>query len=281
MTPVRLDETLDGDSGIYFEGTLVEALQTEYQLIEVFDTAALGKLMRIDGANMTSERDEFFYHENLVHPAAIAHSDPRNVLIIGGGDGGSSEEILKHPSVKRVVLVELDEAVIKMAKRHFSAVHHDVFDNPKLEVRIMDGGTFVRETQERFDLIFLDLTDPAGPAAELYTAVFFNALKRALVSGGALVLHMGSPFSHPQRVADTVASLRSVFTRTTPYFVHIPTYGSQWGFVIASDNLDTDITAAEVERRLNDRNISDRRFYNGEMHRAMLALPEYVKALIG
>ena len=281
MTLVRLNETLDGDSGVYFEGTLVEAVQTEYQLIEVFDTAALGKLMRIDGANMTSERDEFFYHENLVHPAAIAHGDPRNVLIIGGGDGGSSEEILKHPSVKRVVLVELDEAVIKMAKRHLNAVHHDVFDNPKLEVRIMDGGTFVRETQERFDLIFLDLTDPTGPAAALYTEVSFVALKGALISGGALVLHMGSPFSHPQRVADTVASLRSVFTRTTPYFVHIPTYGSQWGFAIASDNLDIDITAAEVERRLNDRNISDRRFYNGEMHCAMLALPEYVKALIG
>ena len=281
MTLVRLNETLDGDSGVYFEGTLVEAVQTEYQLIEVFDTAALGKLMRIDGANMTSERDEFFYHENLVHPAAIAHSDPRNVLIIGGGDGGSSEEILKHPSVKRVVLVELDEAVIKMARRHLNAVHHDVFDNPKLEVRIMDGGTFVRETQARFDLIFLDLTDPTGPATALYTAVFFIALKRALVSGGALVLHMGSPFSHPQRVVDTVARLRSVFTRTTPYFVHIPTYGSQWGFAIASDNLDINITAAEVERRLNDRNIADRRFYNGEMHCAMLALPEYVKALIG
>ena len=281
MTLVRLNETLDGDSGVYFEGTLVEALQTEYQLIEVFDTAVLGKLMRIDGANMTSERDEFFYHENLVHPAAIAHSDPRNVLIIGGGDGGSSEEILKHPSVKRVVLVELDQTVIEMARRHFSAVHHDVFDNPKLEVRIMDGGTFVRETQERFDLIFLDLTDPTGPAAALYTEVSFVALKGALISGGALVLHMGSPFSHPQRVADTVARLRSVFTRTKPYFVHIPIYGSQWGFAIASDNLDIDITAAEVERRLNDRNITDRQFYNGEMHRAMLALPEYVRALIG
>ena len=281
MTLVRLNETLDGDSGVYFEGTLVEALQTKYQLIEVFDTAAVGKLMRIDGANMTSERDEFFYHENLVHPAAIAHSDPRNVLIIGGGDGGSSEEVLKHPSVERVVLVELDEAVIEMAKKHFFAVHRDVFDNPKLDVRIMDGGAFVRTTEERFDLIYLDLTDPTGLAAALYTEVFFVALKHALTRGGALVLHMGSPFSHPQRVANTMVSLRSVFARTTPYFVHIPTYGGQWGFAIASDNLDTDITAAEVERRLKDRNISDRRFYNGEMHRAMLALPEYVKTLIG
>ena len=278
---MRLDESLNADSGAYFEGSLIDALQTKYQLIEVFETPSLGKLMRIDGANMTSERDEFFYHENLIHPAAIAHGDPRNVLIIGGGDGGSSEEVLKHPSVERVVLVELDKGVIEMAKKYLSTVHRDVFDNPKLDLRIMDGNAFARTTEEQFDLVYLDLTDPTGPAAALYTHEFFATLKRVLAPGGAVVLHMGSPFSHPQRVARTMTNLRSLFARVAPFFVYIPTYGSQWGLVVASDALDLNITAAEVERRLQDRNISDRRFYNGEMHRAMLALPEYVKALIG
>ena len=278
---MRLDEMLTADSGVHFEGTLIDVLQTPYQLIEVFDTPAVGKLMRIDGANMISEGDEFFYHENLVHPAAIAHPAPRNVLIIGGGDGGSSDEVLKHPTVERVVLVELDQGVIDMAKKHLSVVHHDVFANPKLDVRIMDGAAFVRMTEERFDLIYLDLTDPFGPAASLYTQAFYADLKRVLTSRGALVLHIGSPFSHPDRVARSLADLRTLFAHISPYFVHIPTYGACWGFAVASGVLDLDIAAAEIERRLMARSIADRRFYNGEMHRAMLALPEYVKSLIG
>ena len=277
---MRLDETLNAGSGVHFEGTLIDALQTPYQLIEVFDTSAVGKLMRIDGTNMTSEGDEFFYHENLVHPAAIAHPAPQNVLIIGGGDGGSSEEVLKHPTVERVVLVELDQGVIDMAKKHFSVVHREVFTNPKLDLRIMDGAAFVRGTEERFDLIYLDLTDPIGPAVALYTKASFIALKNALAIEGALVLHIGSPFSHADRVARNVADLRMVFARVSPYFVHIPTYGACWGFAVASGVPDLDIAAAEIERRLQVRDIADRRFYNGEMHRAMLALPEYVKSLI-
>ena len=279
---MRLDETLNASSGIYFEGTLVDALQTPRQLIEVFDTAALGKLMRIDGVNMTSERDEFFYHEALVHPALIAHAAPRNVLAIGGGDGGSSEEVLKHPSVERVVLAELDAGVIEMAKKHLRSVHRDAFANPKLDVHIGDGMAFVKTTTARFDLILLDLTDPIGAAEALYTQTFYADCKRALSAGGALVLHIGSAFSHPRRVVDCVANLHAVFSRVAPYFVHIPIYGAMWGFAVASDTLDPRaMTALGVEQRLHDRGVGDRQFYNGEMHTAMLALPEYIKTLIG
>ena len=279
---MRLDERLNAASGIYFEGTLIDSLQTQFQLIEVFDTPALGKLMRIDGANMTSERDEFFYHEALAHPAAIAHAAPQNVLIVGGGDGGSSEEILKHPSIERVVLAELDQGVIDMAKKHFQSVHRDVFANPKLDVRIGDGMAFVKTTTERFDLIYLDLTDPIGPAEALYTQVFYTECKRALAEGGALVLHIGSPFSHPQRMANSIANLRAVFSKITLCFTHIPSYGAMWGFAVASGAVDPGaMTAAMVEQRLKDRGVGDRQFYNGEIHTAMLALPEYVKTLIG
>ena len=279
---MRLDETLNASSGVYFEGTLIDALQTPLQLIEVFDTAALGRLMRIDGVNMTSERDEFFYHESLVHPALISHAAPRSVLVIGGGDGGSSEEVLKHPSVERVVLAELDAGVIEMAKKHLRSVHRDVFANPKLCVHIGDGMAFIKTTTARFDLILLDLTDPIGPAEALYTQTFYADCKRALTADGALALHIGSPFSHPSRVVDSVANLRAVFSRVAPYFVHIPIYGATWGFAVASVTLDPRaITTVEVEQRLHDRGVGDRQFYNGEMHTAMLALPEYIKTLIG
>ena len=279
---MRLDEALTKSSGVYFEGTLIEALQTPYQLIEVFDTPALGKLMRIDGTNMTSEGDEFFYHESLVHPAAIAHPCPRNVLVIGGGDGGACEEILKHPSVERVVLAELDEGVIEMTKRHLSNVHRNVFSNPKLEVRIAEGAAFIRSTAEHFDLIYLDLTDPEGPAAAIYSRGFFGELQKALSPGGALVLHIGSPFSHPQRVTGSVADLRTVFERVTPYFTHIPTYGATWGFAVASATIDPlALSATDIDNRLDQRSVLDRQLYNGETHRALFALPIYIKRLFG
>ncbi len=279
---MRLDEALTESSGVYFYGTLIEALQTPYQLIEVFDTPALGKLMRIDGANMTSEGDEFFYHEPLVHPAAIAHPCPRNVLVIGGGDGGACEEIFKHPSVERVVLAELDAGVIEMAQRHLSSVHRNVFANPRLEVRIVHGVSFIRSTAEHFDLIYLDLTDPDGPAAAIYSRGFFVELQRALATGGALVLHIGSPFSHPARVAGGVADLRTVFERVTPYFAHIPTYGALWGFAIASATINPHaLSATEIDNRLGQRSVLDRQFYSGETHRALFALPAYIKRLFG
>ena len=279
---MRLEEKLNAGSGVYFEGTMIDTLQTAYQLIEVFDTPELGKLMRIDGSNMTSERDEFFYHESLVHPAAISHPAPMRVLIIGGGDGGSSEEILKHPSVEKLVLAELDAGVIGMARKHFQSVHRGALDDARVEIRIGDGQAIVRETTHEWDLIYLDLTDPVGAAESLYTQAFYAACRRALNAGGALALHIGSPFSHPQRVAGSLAQLRAVFREVTPYFVHIPLYGAVWGFAVASDSLDPrSLDADRVDLRLTERGIDRRQFYNGAVHLAMLAQPEYIRESLG
>lgn len=279
---MRAEEKLDAASGVYFEGTLIDSLQTPHQLIEVFDTPALGKLLRIDGANMTSERDEFFYHENLVHPAALSHAAPKKVLIVGGGDGGAAEEILKHPSVEIVVLAELDAGVIDIARKHFHAVHRGALDDARMEIRIGDGTAFVRESHSRWDLIYLDLTDPAGPAEALYTPAFYADCRRALNAGGALVLHTGSPFAHAARVGGSLADLRGVFSRVAPYFVHIPAYGAVWGFAVAADALDPrSLDAAQVNARLAKRQIGLRQFYNGAMHEAMLALPEYIRESMG
>ncbi|HET9470093.1 MAG TPA: polyamine aminopropyltransferase, partial [Usitatibacter sp.] len=128
----KILERLNDASGVYFEGTLVERRRTPYQLLEVYETPELGRIFRLDGCNMTSERDEFFYHENLVHPAAVAHPSPRQALVIGGGDGGSSEELLKHPSIERVHMAELDPDVIEVARAQFGRVHRGAFDDPRL-----------------------------------------------------------------------------------------------------------------------------------------------------
>jgi spermidine synthase len=279
--PERIFERLNDASGVYFEGTLVERRRTPFQLLEVYDTPELGRIFRLDGFNMTSERDEFFYHENLVHPAAVAHPNPARALVIGGGDGGSSEELLKHATVKRVHMAELDPGVIEVAKAHFGSVHRGAFDDPRLKVTVGDGLAYLRETDARYDLVSMDLTDPVGPSMELYSPATFALARRAMAPGAALTLHLGSPVSHPARVRETVANLRQVFRIVAPYFVHIPLYGSVWGFAVASDTLDPrEPGAAEVDEILRTRGVGDLQYYNGETHRAVFALPNYVKTLL-
>jgi spermidine synthase len=278
----KIFERLNDASGVYFEGTLLERRQTPFQLLEVYETPELGRIFRLDGFNMTSERDEFFYHENLVHPAAVAHPEPKRALVIGGGDGGSSEELLKHSTLEMVHMAELDPVVIEVAKARFGKVHRGVFDDPRLKVTVGDGLAYLRATEVRYDLVSMDLTDPVGPSVELYSPATFALVRRAMAPGGALTLHVGSPFSHAARVRSTLANLRQVFAKVTPYFVHIPLYGSIWGFACASETLDPRAISAEhVERVIAERRIGDLQYYNGEVHRALFALPNYIRALTG
>jgi spermidine synthase len=280
--PEKIFERLTGGSGVYFDGTLVERRRTPFQLLEVYDTPDLGRIFRLDGCNMTSERDEFFYHENLVHPAAVAHPAPKRALVIGGGDGGSSEELLKHPSLEGVHMAELDPEVIEVARAQFAKVHRGVFDDPRLKVTVGDGLAYLRETRVRYDLVTLDLTDPAGPSAQLYSPETFALAKRAMSATSALTLHLGSPFSHPERVRATLGSLRQVFGRVAPYFVHIPLYGAVWGFACASDVLDPrTLSPQEVDEAVAKRGLSHLQYYNGDTHQAVFAVPNYVRALLG
>ena len=276
----RIFERLTESSGAYFDGTLIERRQTPFQLLEVYETRDLGRVLRLDGCNMTSERDEFFYHENLVHPSAIAHPAPRRALVIGGGDGGSSEEILKHSTIELVHMAELDPVVVEVARAQFRKVHRGAFDDPRFKLTLGDGLAYLRTTGIRYDLVVMDLTDPVGPSAELYSPDTFALAKRAMTANGALTLHIGSPVSHPQRVRSTLANLREVFPHVTPYFVHIPIYGSIWGFACASDVLDPrSLSAGEVGNIISVRGIGDLQYYNGDTHQAVFALPNYIRDL--
>ncbi len=279
--PEKIFERLSDAAGVYFEGELVLRRQTPFQLLEVYETAELGRIILLDGFNKNSERDEFFYHENLVHPAAVAHPDPRRALVIGGGDGGSSEELLKHSTMQAVHLAELDPDVVAVSKAQFARVHGGAFDDARLELTVGDGLAYLRATEARYDLVAMDLTDPVGPSVELYSPATFALAKRAMAPGGALMLHMGSPFFHPERCRETLASLRQVFRIVAPYFAYIPLYGSIWGFATASDTLDPrGLEPAAVDRVIAERNLRDLNYYNGEVHRALFALPNYVKALV-
>ena len=279
-------------SSYSFMGTQIEQVleqhQSPLQAIEIALTPDFGKVMRIDGAMMTSEKDEFFYHECLVHPAAITHGAPKTALIIGGGDGGSTEELLKYHSIEKIVLCEIDSAVVDVAKQHLANIHRGAFDSHKLQLVYQDGVDFVKKSHAQFDLILLDLTDPITPhgstlAGSCLSEDFFIACKNRLSERGLLVLHLGSPFYHAQRFSNTLAQLSTVFTCVRPYTVFIPLYGALWGMAIVGNNASEDPTCLSeitVNQRLKHHQISALQYYNAQVHPALFALPNYMKALL-
>lgn len=275
-------ERLNADFGFYLRDTrLLAQRQSAWQHIEVFENPQFGRVMRIDGCFMTSERDEFFYHEPMVHLPAITHTGVRSALVVGGGDGGAAEELLKLPGMERVVLAELDGEVVAMAREWLGAIHHGAFDDPRLELRLGDARRFIGQGSERFDQIVLDLTDPFGPAVELYTVEFYTACRRALNPGGVLSLHLGSPVHLPESLGRIAASVRAVFPVFRPYLQYVPLYGTLWCMVMASDTTDpARLTAAEVDERIAARGLSHLQLYNGAMHHALLAQPNFVRDLL-
>lgn len=281
-----LVESLCDDAGYFVRGgQLLEAGRSSWQSYEVWETPRFGRLFRLDGCFMTSERDEFYYHENIIHVPGIAHPGPRSALIIGGGDGGSAEELLKYPSMQRIVIAELDEQVVTIARRYLQNVHHGALDDRRVEIRIGDGMKYVHEdgpaAGDRYDMIVLDLTDPVGPAEALYAADFFAACRALLTEGGVLSLHIGTPVYQPERVQALVQRLRSVFACVRPYFLYIPLYGSLWGLASASDTVDpAALSAAVVDQRLDEREIAGLQHLNGAVHCAQFALPNHLRALL-
>ena len=275
-------EWLNPDYGFFTRSSKrIAEGHTGFQSLEIHDTPQFGKLFRLDGFNMTSEKEEFVYHENMIHPAAITHPAPKRVLIIGGGDGGLAEEVLKHPSIESVTMVELDGKVVEIARQHFEAIHRGALDHPKLKLIVGDGLKFLAETDEKFDLIALDLPDPVGPAELLYEEPFFRNCRRALAGGGALTLHLGSPWSQPERVKAIYERLTGLFKIVRPYAMFIPLYGNLWTMACCSDSLDpTTISAREADKRVAARGLSHLQYYNGDTHQAVFALPNFVRDLM-
>jgi spermidine synthase len=283
LQPGLLTEYLTDQTGFFVRSTReYERFQSPFQTVEVHDTVPFGKLFRLDGHFMTSEKDEFFYHENLVHIAAIAHPAPVTALVVGGGDGGSAEELLKYSTMKSVTLVEIDLAVIDIARKYLGEVHRGALADPRLTLKVEDGLAFVRGSTESYDLIVLDLTDPGGPSEPLYQADFYRACAARLNPSGAMTLHIASPVAHPDRIRTGIANLRAAFPIVVPYLVPIPLYGGLWMMACASTTLNPSyITPLEANRRIARRGIRDLQYYNGDMHRAAMALPAFVRELVG
>jgi spermidine synthase len=253
---------------------VVHQERTSYQDLAVYDTAQYGRALFLDGTVQTTEADEFAYHEALVHVPLFAHPAPRGVLIIGGGDGGAVREALKHPTVERVHLVEIDDRVVEVARRHL-AFNSAALDDPRVRVIIADGIRYVAATAERYDVVIIDSTDPVGPAVGLFTASFYSAVRRTLNPGGLLVAQTESPFIHQAVIRRAVTAMREAFPVCRLYLGAVPTYPSGlWSYTIGSDGVDPSAPARPAPPGFAAK------YYTSEVHRAAFALPPFVADLL-
>lgn len=256
----------------------VAQVDSPHQRIEVWDTPQLGLMFTLGERPMTSVGDEYVYHECMVHPAALAHPAPCKALVLGGGDGGAARQLLAHPSIERIVVAELDEAVVRMAREHLTEVHRGALDNPRVQIVIGDAARFVATTAERFDLVVFDLTPPDSPAAALYTAAFYAQLKAVLAPRAMLSMHLGSAQFHVERAAALVRGLRDSFAIVEVMSAFVPLYGSQWLMAVASDTLDcASLFRHDIEARLSTRGVDSLRYYDAALHPGLFALPRHLR----
>jgi spermidine synthase len=263
------------------ERVLYEA-RTEHQHLIIFENAEFGRMMALDGVIQTTERDEFIYHEMLTHTPIFAHGDVRRVLIVGGGDGGMLEEVLKHQSVETAVQVEIDDTVVELSKEHLRSICGDAYEDPRTELVIADGVDYVNETSQRFDVIIVDSTDPIGPGEVLFGRRFYGGCKRCLNSGGVLVTQNGVPFLQGSELSGTMEIFRELFADVASYCASVPAYiGGYMTFGWGCDN--------PALQEVNSKHLSERfaaadiatNYYTPAVHKGAFALPPYISRLVG
>ena len=254
---------------------------SEHQKLMLFENEFFGRVLALNDIVQTTERDEFIYHEMLAHPPILAHGAVRNVLIIGGGDGGMLEEVLKHTGVTKVTMVEIDDAVIEFSKEHLRFICNDAFEDERLELVIADGVEFAERTEERYDVIIVDSSDPVGPAEVLFTERFYAAAKGCLAQGGVLVTQNGVAFVQGEELTTTMAHLRGLFRDASCYLAAVPAYiGGVMAFGWGTENVTLRQTPLE---RLQERYRAaglETRHYSPEVHVAAFALPPWVRAIM-
>ncbi|MGJ8668039.1 MAG: polyamine aminopropyltransferase [Oceanococcus sp.] len=255
-------------------GERLHAEQSEFQYLEIYQTESFGKLMVIDGCVMLTDRDNFLYHEMMVHPALCLHPNPKRVLIIGGGDCGTLREVLRHDIVESAIQVDIDERVTRLSEKYFPVLC-DSNDDPRAELLFDDGIAYVRNAPDAaFDLIIVDSTDPVGPAEGLFNKAFYAQCHRALADGGILVQQTESPLLHLDLIAEVHSFMKGEgFASTRLVSFPQPVYPSGWW----SSTLAFKTTLAAVADAGRMKAISKQcRYFNSDIHAGALALPNFV-----
>jgi spermidine synthase len=276
-----IPETLFDDLGFRMTFKVKKVLyemQTEHQHLVLFEQPFFGKMLMLDGATQITKKDEFIYQEMMSHVPLFAHGKARDVLIIGGGDCGIAEEVLKHKTVRRLTQVEIDPAVIEFAKEHFPEFTKPVFADKRFESVIDDGMKYVARTDRRFDVIIVDSTDPQGPGKVLFSAKFYAGCKRCLNKGGVLVTQNGVPIFQPSELTSSIGKFRKLFADGACYVAAIPTYvGGHMAMGWATDNKNLRRTPVKtIAARYRSAGSFATRYWSPEVQVAAFALPRFI-----
>jgi spermidine synthase len=252
---------------------------SDFQRVEIYDSPALGRVLILNGCFMVTEKDAFIYHEMLVHPAMAAVSHPSSALVVGGGDGGAVTELVKYPQLESITLCEIDPMVVKSCREYLPGISSGL-DDPRVTVVSEDGAAYVRGTQQHYDLVLIDSTDPVGPGTALFEPSFFQSVKKVLKEGGAAVFQTESPLFMEDVFVDAVANLRAVFEPGTarPYLATVPCYpGGLWSFTFCSNSLDL---SGEAQSDFEPPCADSLKYYDKQVHRAAFTLPRFVRQKI-
>jgi spermidine synthase len=259
--------------------------RTRFQQVDIVDTQNLGRVVILDKKVQSAESDEFIYHEALVHPALITHPNPRNVLILGGGEGATMREVLKHATVQKVVMVDIDGEFVRLCRKYLKKWHKGSFKDRRVEVLFIDAMEYMRTSQYTFDVIIADISDPIeeGPALKIYTKEFYNLVKKILAPKGIFVTHATEVhYATYKKTADEIVqTLNRIFPVVKLYFEYVPSFICLWGFAIASLKYRPEKLSIEtIGRRLRKRGIKNLLYYDAETQKRMFTLPACLKRFL-
>ncbi|MBC7194621.1 MAG: polyamine aminopropyltransferase [Caldisericia bacterium] len=263
----------------------IAGYKTDFQKIEIIYSPFYGKMLIIDGDVQSTEKDEYIYHESLVHPAMISHENPKKVLIIGGGEGATLREVLKHKDVKKVIMVDIDKKMIEFAKEHLFEWHKGSFDSEKLTLIIKDAREYIKEEKEKsFDVIIQDVTEPfeGGSSYFLFTKNYFKRISEILKDDGVFVLQASMlrcvTYEMHRKILWT---LKESFRKTFSYYSYVPSFDTTWSFIFSSNSLNPkELDIEEVDKRINERVKEKLLFYDGETHKKLFLLPKDIKKIL-
>lgn len=276
----KIFETLHASYAQSFDrATILCDEKTAYQSVLIFDHPIFGRMLMLDGVLQTTQKDEFIYHEMFVHVPALAHGCPRNVLIIGGGDGGVLREVCRYQSVQSITMVEIDEQVVQLAKTYLPSLSAGAFDDPRLKLLFQDASHYIHQSSEKFDLILCDSTDPIGPGAQLFQSNFYEQVTNHLAEDGILVTQNGVSFLQQKGLKLTHQRLSPLVKDMTYYYAHVPTYvGGSMYYGYATNRIDRkDLSLKMLEQR-HQRNDLSTRYYSPSMHLASFVHPPYLSS---
>jgi spermidine synthase len=277
-----LVERLNPTFGYFYKaGKSLHKAKTKWQNLEIIESEEFGNVLLLDGVTQVTSKNEFLYHEPMVHPALTCHPDPQDVLIIGAGDGGILREVLKHP-VKKAVMAELDGGVVDFCEKLMPEINAGAFADKRYRLEVGDGRKFVEGTSEKFDAVIMDMTDPFGPSVMLYTKEFFQHVKDTFKDErGLFVMHTESPIARPNTFMQCHRTLSEVFKYRRTFYLYIHMYAVLWSITVCSDTIDAaEISPAEIANRLKARGIGGLKAYTPTTHHSMLGEFPFVGDLL-